>query len=350
MIKLFRNIRKNLLNEGKTSRYLKYAIGEIILVVIGILIAVGINSIYNASRNEAKIKTILTQVQQDLKTDIIDAKRIFNVYIAKDSLFQKIMNDSITFEMYKKNPYPLPIIRNYVSFSNKKGGYIRFLNNLENLPEKYNCLIPHLNNLYFEIQNEIDDYNTFIKNTVMIDSRKDQMTNPKEADYVIGRYPDEAMAYYFKDPFLKNKSSKYMNDLGNISNAANEYRVESIILYKKIDSLLGRTSLVYDEPLMLFPKKETLNDFLGDYKGASEATLGETGSIIMENEQLIMKSPDSPDVKLYWHEGEYYFIKESKVIIRLYKNKQGQTIIDFSSFGGNDRFIKITNRIQKQAN
>ncbi len=37
MIKLFRNLRQNLLNEGKTSRYLKYAIGEIILVGIGIL-------------------------------------------------------------------------------------------------------------------------------------------------------------------------------------------------------------------------------------------------------------------------------------------------------------------------
>ena len=35
MIKFFRHIRKNLLNEGKTSKYLKYAIGEIILVVIG---------------------------------------------------------------------------------------------------------------------------------------------------------------------------------------------------------------------------------------------------------------------------------------------------------------------------
>jgi len=38
MIKLFRNIRKNLLNEGKTRKYFKYTIGEIILVVIGILI------------------------------------------------------------------------------------------------------------------------------------------------------------------------------------------------------------------------------------------------------------------------------------------------------------------------
>jgi len=39
MIKFFRNIRQNLLNEGKTTKYFKYAIGEIILVVIGILIA-----------------------------------------------------------------------------------------------------------------------------------------------------------------------------------------------------------------------------------------------------------------------------------------------------------------------
>jgi hypothetical protein len=44
MIKLFRRIRQNLLSEGKTGKYFKYAIGEIILVVIGILIALQINS------------------------------------------------------------------------------------------------------------------------------------------------------------------------------------------------------------------------------------------------------------------------------------------------------------------
>lgn len=49
MIKLFKNIRKNLLNEGKNSKYLKYAIGEIILVVIGILIALQVNN-WNENR------------------------------------------------------------------------------------------------------------------------------------------------------------------------------------------------------------------------------------------------------------------------------------------------------------
>lgn len=44
MIKFFRKIRQNLLSEGKTGKYLKYAIGEIVLVVIGILIALQINN------------------------------------------------------------------------------------------------------------------------------------------------------------------------------------------------------------------------------------------------------------------------------------------------------------------
>jgi hypothetical protein len=53
MIKFFRKIRQNLLNEGKTTRYFKYAIGEIVLVVIGILIALQINN-WNQQRLDRK--------------------------------------------------------------------------------------------------------------------------------------------------------------------------------------------------------------------------------------------------------------------------------------------------------
>ena len=49
MIKFFRKIRQNLLSEGKTGKYFKYAFGEIILVVIGILIALQINN-WNENR------------------------------------------------------------------------------------------------------------------------------------------------------------------------------------------------------------------------------------------------------------------------------------------------------------
>lgn len=44
MIKFFRHIRKRLIRENRFSKYLLYAIGEIVLVVIGILIALQINN------------------------------------------------------------------------------------------------------------------------------------------------------------------------------------------------------------------------------------------------------------------------------------------------------------------
>jgi hypothetical protein len=71
MIKFFRKIRQNLLSEGKTGKYLKYAIGEILLVVIGILIALSINN-WNAKRLEEKeLASSLEQIITELETDII---------------------------------------------------------------------------------------------------------------------------------------------------------------------------------------------------------------------------------------------------------------------------------------
>ena len=55
MIKFFRKIRQNLLKENKTGKYFKYAIGEIILVVIGILIALQINN-WNEKRKKENLK------------------------------------------------------------------------------------------------------------------------------------------------------------------------------------------------------------------------------------------------------------------------------------------------------
>ncbi|MAB47296.1 MAG: hypothetical protein CMC05_01570 [Flavobacteriaceae bacterium] len=66
MIKFFRKIRYNLMSENKTGKYFKYAIGEIILVVIGILIALQINN-WNESRKEQRLlQTYYKQILEDL--------------------------------------------------------------------------------------------------------------------------------------------------------------------------------------------------------------------------------------------------------------------------------------------
>ncbi|MER3318954.1 MAG: DUF6090 family protein [Allomuricauda sp.] len=69
MLKFFRNIRHNLLSEGKTGKYLKYAFGEIVLVVLGILIALQINNWNTERKNEEVKKSYYIQVLQDLEKD-----------------------------------------------------------------------------------------------------------------------------------------------------------------------------------------------------------------------------------------------------------------------------------------
>jgi len=70
MIKFFRKIRQKLLSENKISKYVLYAIGEIILVVIGILIALQINN-WNEARKlkDAEIK-LLYNFETSIKSDI----------------------------------------------------------------------------------------------------------------------------------------------------------------------------------------------------------------------------------------------------------------------------------------
>ncbi|MCK8482290.1 hypothetical protein [Psychroserpens algicola] len=70
MIKFFRKIRQKLLSENKFSKYLIYAVGEIILVVIGILIALQVNN-QNQIKNEKKaLKNYLEKIAINVKSDI----------------------------------------------------------------------------------------------------------------------------------------------------------------------------------------------------------------------------------------------------------------------------------------
>jgi hypothetical protein len=85
MIKFFRNIRQKLVAEGKTTNYIKYAIGEIVLVVIGILIALQVNN-WNENRKNIQVATTLkSRLINDFNADIDEIKK-------RIEFFDKIIN------------------------------------------------------------------------------------------------------------------------------------------------------------------------------------------------------------------------------------------------------------------
>ncbi|PHQ28449.1 DUF6090 family protein [Leeuwenhoekiella nanhaiensis] len=99
MINFFRKIRQNLLSEGKTAKYIKYATGEIVLVVIGILIALQINN-WNEGRklNQEELR-LLSEVKSNLETTLINFSRDTLLNTASITKMRKI-------EHYVNNDLP----------------------------------------------------------------------------------------------------------------------------------------------------------------------------------------------------------------------------------------------------
>ncbi|CDF79499.1 conserved hypothetical protein [Formosa agariphila KMM 3901] len=107
MIKFFRQIRQQLVTENKFSKYLLYAIGEIVLVVIGILIALQINNSNENRKNRIREMSYLENLKVDIKSDSIfyertwlknGSKKIAALIKAKDYYKTKVIpNDTLQF-------------------------------------------------------------------------------------------------------------------------------------------------------------------------------------------------------------------------------------------------------------
>ena len=77
---LLKKTRQKLLNENKFSKYLIYAFGEIVLVVIGILIAIAINNNNEEHKIRAKELNYLSGIKSDIHLNLIELKTFIKVF------------------------------------------------------------------------------------------------------------------------------------------------------------------------------------------------------------------------------------------------------------------------------
>jgi hypothetical protein len=88
MIKFFRKIRQRLLSENNFSKYLIYAVGEIILVVIGILIAIQLNEWRNDSINTKQKQKVLLALKTEFEVNLT---RLDTVFYYQEQSFLKFI-------------------------------------------------------------------------------------------------------------------------------------------------------------------------------------------------------------------------------------------------------------------
>ena len=98
MFRFFRTIRQSLLMENKTSKYFKYAIGEIVLVVLGILIALQINTWSEGRKAVVHERALLSKLVEDLRADsasfAMNTANLAKSIALHDGLYDVISNKS----------------------------------------------------------------------------------------------------------------------------------------------------------------------------------------------------------------------------------------------------------------
>lgn len=123
MIKFFKKIRQEVLSENKFSKYLLYAIGEIILVVIGILIALQIGEWKKESESAKLELKILKEIHSNLNNDLIQIRGDISLMQEMDraciNLKQTIESKTIPSENFAKNAGLLRVMPHY--HPNKSG-------------------------------------------------------------------------------------------------------------------------------------------------------------------------------------------------------------------------------------
>lgn len=208
MIKFFRHIRNNLINSGKTGKYLKYAIGEIILVVIGILIALQINN-WNQNRLQNQVLININKIiVEDLKNDIADIDLILQSKREREVYFKKVLNGEMTREDYEKCQECKYLIVGSLDLSIEKRGY-NLLNNFISAKISVDSLSIKIIQFYTKQLNELTIDNPVRGNDIEnnINHWKDNYT--WYSDFITQRESDGFIEYALNNPDYTNRVANF---------------------------------------------------------------------------------------------------------------------------------------------
>ena len=235
MINFFRKIRQNLLIENKTGKYFKYAIGEIVLVMIGILLALQVNNWNEQRKISNTIESLFSVFENELETNIKESNSLIRRGYYRDSITRRYINNKITREDLWKNP------KLFLEFSTSTRKYI--YDNLDalidlekELPQKYVALVPELKLL----KSRIESQSKWEKATVEISMvRKKELADQLPTLYLTDSISIEKnIEFSLTDPIFKSKVLHYNEfDLNENTWDASLIRTSAVALLWKIKTL-----------------------------------------------------------------------------------------------------------------
>jgi hypothetical protein len=240
MIRFFRTIRQNLLAQGRITRYLTYAVGEIVLVVVGILIAVNINDWNTDRKQQREIQQLLTVFEKDLVANIKECNWILGWVATRDSLCEVIMQGKATREMYETKTLR-PMFTNYNVVSVNKENLDRLLAKEELMGAELEPLLQLLKNYKDLITQEAitaERFQTYVyEQNIFFTDHATWYSAYRDSSSA------EAIDYFLNDPIYRNKTHFYQTMMThNFGRSIASRRNTELALYHQLKDLLGITS------------------------------------------------------------------------------------------------------------
>jgi hypothetical protein len=241
MIKFFRKIRFDLMEKNKTGKYIKYAIGEIVLVVIGILIALQINNWNEMRKLQNTMKSVYSIIKTDLQSDIKNIDLVIKEMAPKDSIFKRVINNDMTKDDYLKCENCCFILYGFPDITLNKRGIKLLEDNSAVFDSHQDSLSIEISNFYAYFNTEIgvaleevnidyeDNYSYFKNNKAWF---KDYINKVKSDELIIyeltsSDYMNRVNSFYtlYYESYL---GESYLGHLRN-------YKENALFLIEKIN-------------------------------------------------------------------------------------------------------------------
>lgn len=322
MIKFFRKIRHKLLNKNKVGKYLLYAFGEIILVIIGILIALNLNQKSEQKKEEAKINAIFEEILVELEDYINKGERLIYFYRRKDSLSALILNTDLTYADYvdEKNDDLWEIPLRKATLEIDTYAYKALMLHIDAIPEKYADVVRILNALYNSMYANVDEYSEKVEN--MVYRNNEEIADNFEWFTDHNEKNKGAIAYRLNDFKFKNKVKRYRNQNFNHWHLINHARQNAIVVYKDIADLLHKDIMSNSFILNDTVKQKKVGTYINENEPNS------TVKLFLENEYLtILESNGKLKTHLlYLGNQKEFILYRRRAIVRFNENEFGHTI------------------------
>ncbi len=251
MLRFFRQIRQKLIQQENMRKYIWYALGEILLVMIGILLALQVNN-WNEERKQEEVAIkMLTDLGMDIERTVINSAAFEENYMSSflyvDSLHTSILNDSLDQFLLNRPYMESSFRRNLVNnpMINSVGGFGYLYNeniniileNERNYPEQYGRALNRVRRLEASFQSMVNQSSAM---NVLEQEVVKYLSDQKWFNRLDKESIEQRIQFFHNDTYYRNRLIQY-NELQKLFlNQFDIYRKYQLFYWLEFQTLVNK--------------------------------------------------------------------------------------------------------------